>query len=624
MQSHQKTVGRLIAVAVLALSFTVRAADVYFPNADESGDLARLEAWGDTPFPTSVDQIKLTTRIGTYHVSTNVNLGGILSWGNGYPSTNVIDQTDYPNTTVTLPNGFRIFRNQDTLDITGGKWDFTKTGVLASCGGGTVGTDCSVTLKDVTASNVKEFLCGAWGTYNTRLIVTNSHITANGVYLFEKQVYDAFYGQYDSTVELVGTAGRMYFYLGNADGYGSTALFSGAKTVFTNCNPKSSAYTFLFNDNRATNNQFIVERGAKVYLDNSVYFVTGANCCSNRISIVGEGSLVRTGKLTAESTNPDGVDNVIEVRDGGTLSASQIDIQAGVDIVVSNGTLTTPTVYVGRKAESKNIRVFVQGSEANLDLTNYWFFNAGHNHLWEFDGATCLRPDAKPFWAAGQGLSSNVVRLVNGANVSLKQLGIPREDACSSPAYGNELFVGNDSTMEIVNYLYAESVDSRIVVSNGTLLVNRAKNTSNHFILGNQSGATNCTLVLQGTTPKVKSGYTLVFWKHSVLQLDLPEKDLRLTEPLVEVQKVQANLEPMYLKVTGWEKYQEGLSESANIPVISATSAFDANTLAAIDEANANLVAEGANRVYFYTSSDKTKLYLHVHHPPRGMTIILR
>lgn len=462
-----------------ALVFGSFAADVTFPNADGSGDLASPAAWGDVQH-TSSDRLVLPDVSATYTASADIAFAGIaFPYGNG-GKRSLMDLSNQSGRTVTLSGSVSAAGSQSTNEFCGGKYVFT-AGEIAQPANN-IHDHGWVFSGGCVATNIAQYLMGNGGGNNSLTVKDAAKVW------FAKTIRgDSYYRSAGHRLSVL-SGGELHLLATAGDGKGA----------FMSDNPDNQ-YGEKVVDNRVLvdgeGSLFRVLKGTAVNsyvgyrMQGNQFVVSNGGC-----AVFESGTTLRIGNADISS------DNLLRIESGATLSADTVAIgyaggpfnrfevlscataTCGVvqfagntathdnTILVSNATLNCTQVKVASTGASANT-VRVTGPDGRLEATvsNYdYFYRGTGNEIEVSDGATLLTlGDSSLCSNDGTATHSNRISAVSGGTISCTGtfwLGC-RHNAARP--IGNTLnLAGGTLTAAKFN---VNGIANVVVVSNGTL-----------------------------------------------------------------------------------------------------------------------------------------------------------
>ena len=507
--------------AVLGLVTSISAADVKFPNADGSNDISSDAAWGGSK-PGVSDTAIFTGTNCTHTAKADVEFGLMKvmspdpSWSWKHRTLTFDMRPEVSGATADAPRTIRV-KGLDSgsygmdLLVRGGVWDF-KNGEAANnmptmSGGWTV--ENSITFSDgAVIQNVK---C-AYQMINAN---TRSHFRLTGGSTFKSTTaLWPFDTGYTNTFEVLdGSYCKIMGLQFGRGGSSQSARESANRIVVAGRGSRFEATGYVADAisigyktdtlDGAPGNVFCVTNGGSVKFNGD--FVVGSTR-SNTLWLDAGGSL--TGSAMRVGYTSVASNNLVFVGKGSTLSINAgnritLGCTAGADgnaLVVSNGYVNVPFLYIGRSGACNNL-VRVCGPDAVLNvqsLAGGGLFADGvegsRGNALELDGGATVDWTAAPsdlFMGGHLGAVSigNEVRLRNGSTLK-----------------ANNCYVGHTNSTENVLKIDATS---QLACSGGSQIV--------HAYPGN---TIKLTVPSEGYVKKPILAATFTFDAGSVLQID--------------------------------------------------------------------------------------------------------
>lgn len=399
-------VASLMAVGVLAL----RAADIDFPNLDQSGDLMSADAWGrDVP---TVDAARITAG-GTYVASTNGMLGGLTI---GSASKMVFDLTngDEEDTTITMAGPVKLSATNRKVEFKGGTWDL---------------------------QGLYGFSMGAWGDLNGNRVTFNGCVITNvsSAYLYYGSATATGYwtltnsanvfvkGRFEPAFNSVGTMDVVInsgstlslgngFTLGRQDSAKVGTVFhhaihvSGCGSRFTSVADSGSS-TFSVGESAGTGSVMEVLDGAAASFSGGWGGILGnaATSNSNVLRVAGCGSKMSIGTLYINKNG--GFGNRLEAYDHGTATVYKVFLN-GMDaqIVASNAVISCSDGIAWASGSDHVIRL--SGNCPRISLANGYSFKNRTQLVFDLDPNGYLDENVAPFYSAAWGSGDGTEEII--------------------------------------------------------------------------------------------------------------------------------------------------------------------------------------------------------------------
>jgi len=427
----------------LGLAVGASAADVEFPNADSSGDIASAAAWGGS-LPALSDTAIIYGQDCTYTAKSDVEFG-LMKAVNPNPgygpyihhSLTLDMRPEASGATAANPrtitsSGFNSGNSAMDLLVRGGVWNFKGTaGGNSPTLHNSWGQECSFTFSDGAVINFSTPYNMFQATTSSRFRLTGgSRMTASTFWPYSGTGKCSFEVLDGSSCSVVGLQfGRDA--IGWHENNSIVVAGPGSRFSATGYNEGGIAIGY---SSANSGNAFCVTNGATVWFNG--YSVVG-NGPSNTLWLDDNASLtggtMRVGAAAGATGNRIfvGKGSTLYINNGNFLSLGYAEGADGNTLVASNGYVRTAFLKIGSNGSRNNL-LRVYGPDADLDVIYYpggsdgIFGNsasAGGNVL-ELDGGTKVdwSSSVRNFWMGGvdgQVSIGNEVRVLNGSKFSL-------------------------------------------------------------------------------------------------------------------------------------------------------------------------------------------------------------
>ena len=532
-------------VQVASAADTPEADFIAFPTAN--GDLASATDWGDTPFPTESTHVKINQN-GTYTLSADLSIGSVYAARNNI----VFDFTD-GNHTLTLNTmssvwggAYSLFQyakeySYPSVVFKGGVWksasDNNKFWFVALGKNDKISTYTITVTDGCVITNVGDFHI-IRRLYNTHTLITGG---------------SRLYGKTMTLYEVSGTNNLLEIASGagvalSDSYYGDEVYSTSAKT-----------WGYAFNDRVD-----IHDVGSFMKVTNSTFVGRYSSGLGMRVR---DGGLLETGDLLigrcASPSTSLGVavssNNWMEVLDGGKVVTKSVQFYGPNNrLLVSNASLivtNTPNTSTARST------MFTMGAGSTNAYNNTIVVSGADTVLWVRQGADCdvmgryghhntfiLENGAKwePKNTCTFFFSSNNLFRVTGAGTVFDAATTAMDGTyCQlnfGPAErGGDIWATNtcNNVVEILdgaelraNRLFVHGWNNKIVVSNATITAGSREGStgsSGYSVWLGRQTSSNCVLVLQGTTPKVRALYSdfprsVILQSASCIRYEIPRE----------------------------------------------------------------------------------------------------
>ena len=535
-----------MSVCCLVAGVQVALADDFIAFPTANGDLASATDWGDTPFPTESTHVKINQN-GTYTLSADLSIGSVYAAEN-----NVVFNFTNGNHTLTLNTmssvwggAYSLFQyakeaSKPSVTFKGGVWksasDNNKFWFVA-LGNTKAGYTHTVTITNgCIITNVGNFHIAS------RLSDTRNYITG-GSRLYGKTMTLWEVSGTNNLLEITSGAGVTL-----SDSYYGDEVYDTA----------SKTWGYALNDRVD-----IHDTGSFMKVTNSTFVGRYSSGLGMRVR---NGGLLETGDLLigrcltpsakvgiAVSSN-----NWVEVLDGGKVVTRSVQFYGPNNrLLVSNASLivtNTPNTSTARStmftmgAGSTNCHhntVIVSGADTVFGLRQYEDCDVmgryGHHNTFILENGAKWEPKktCTLFWS-----SNNLFRITGAGTVfdaattamdgTYCQLNFgPAErkgDIWSTNTCNNVVEILDGAELR-ANRFFVHGWNNKIVVSNATITASSREgsgSTGYSVWLGRQTGS-NCTLVVQGTTPKVHALYSdfprsVILQNASCIRYEIPRE----------------------------------------------------------------------------------------------------
>lgn len=357
----------LVMVVAASVTFLSFAADVNFPDADESHDLASVEAWGGA-FPGAEDAATIAAG-GEFIASSNVTFaGGLKFWAGANPITVDLTGADPAPRTITLgANG--DLQTGTKLTLKGGVYDYQRkyTPFKENNWASNQRKDMEIVLDGAVITNVGyRTTVGYYGsTGNNKFVLRNGAVWHQPV----DTQFD-FHYQGAGNNELLVTTGCTFTCAGCFDWERGTSLHTkpsrvtvvgeGARYVV-----KGHGYVCPRSGETLT-----VADGAYASITGSYFFYGTDKTVGSTILFdkAAEGS--GTTAFYCAGTN-----NVVRVKDcsvklGSVYNSSDKGASFGNGLDAVNGTISANCIWQQGSCKFTNFLVRVSGAAGQVNFTN--------------------------------------------------------------------------------------------------------------------------------------------------------------------------------------------------------------------------------------------------------------
>lgn len=520
---YQEMVGAVASAVVALMALPIAAMGDVFRADISAGDISELSFWegyGKDSLPGPEDTVELAIK-GDFSATAGMSVndirfaksGAYLALGEAV--TNRVNAlSGEPGMTFTAKNmGIRL---------TGGTWDFVNG---ANLYGGTAkpspNNNRNIEFNGVSILNVGTFYGAYYDTKTTFSFTSGSTLMANHLI--------GAYGNESSNVVL-GVSQESSLLLGSLRTDGAVAGES--------IDPQKPGATIR-----------VAGIGSSIQVTGGDTTYVGQALPSNALSVVDGGTVKLGGKLVLGNVATS-CGNILEIANGGSLSASITrlgfgDGSNGNRLNVDNGTFEGLGLLTIGHAGSGNEASIVNGAKAScLQLVaGALETSCGNSVLLSGEGTelSFLMNDVVDLFGAG---SDNLISVEN--NATLKILNgfyimtnsanncLRFRNASFTP--GTHFYLGNgsarshgnrvellDGSVFTVNSLSLSSVDNLLVVSNATAT---AQDTKRGIRIGFRSSSnlvsSNCTIVIQGTSPHLVSDGPMSASNFAHIHFDVP------------------------------------------------------------------------------------------------------
>ena len=612
--------------ALLAVSFAsfCEAAEIKFTGPDGGTyDLASPSTWSDVglPQPTSSDKVVFQQTRSLFTASSDVTFSGIQIQRSSSGATNVFKLAE--GRKITLANGgFDSYYAKAHTTLDGGEWSMSGQLKVSAGTQGRNGTLILTNGVKVTASSVGAGL-GASGGYAH--VTDGSSITATSPNIFGTGTSDAVFRIDDGSSMAV----KGDFWITASDSRNCRMYVSGEDTCIT------STAAFRSMSSNAISNQLVVSDGALFDFAGRASRFGEGSATSNKF-VFTSGARARFSDINLNFDNA-GCGNSIEVSDGATLdccsgAAASGDRKlsvgglGGSEILVSNATVRCTSITLGTTATSSRNCLRVMGPQSSIISSlasdkNFDIFGIGGNNEVVVDDRALVAITnlfLYSSYASGAGSGSNIVRVVNGAELRVRNTWI------GTTVGGNRLEVSSGGEFSLVQgnapVLYTYAPDAAVVLSNGTvrtLGTNAAIHFGDNFTY-NQAvpvASPNNSLSVQGTNSLLLATGALSFNNTAKLRFDLPAEGFCRTPIQVNSMTLSDDCEI----AVSCAAFQGRLARRARLALVETESGVTVPE-AVLARANAAL---GSSKARIYVSDDGMSLMMDVG-ADTGMFLILK
>ena len=523
------------AVLTATVAFAAQSVFSVFPKA--GGDLASATDWGDVPKPTASDHLKID-KGGTYTLGDDLSIASV-----SLTTTPIVFDFTNGNHTLTLNtmcsgwgNVQSLFQfshddNRPAVTLKGGTWKSASANnnfwIVALGNSDNSHFHTFMATNGCVITNVNGFYTSRRMSNTRNTICDGSRVYAKTASLFEvdgtNNVLDiasggsltlstAFYG--DTTHADGAWASKLLDDMTDVHGAGSMLKVTGSDGAFVG--RYSSGMGMRVRDGGT--------------LDTPSLFI--GRCASTSVSS----------------------SNWMEVRDGGSLNTGTVQfygprnhlLVSNATVVVTNINDTTFTMGAGGvNAWSNTTVVSGAGTVFNVKpgATGDVFGRYGHHNTFVLENGAVWAPKKNMMFCWG---SNNVLRITgagtmfdsstNATDNTFYTVGIgPSDrnyDSWCSNTWNNVLEILDGAEFR-VNRFFVHGFNNTIVVSNATLTAGsyplNGSGAGYAVWLGRQASS-NVTLVIKGTTPKVRSLYSgslmkpLMLQNASCLRYEIPQQ----------------------------------------------------------------------------------------------------
>jgi len=568
---------------------------VLFPNADKSGDLASLAAWGAgyDAVPTN-DWPQIDWQNPNATASRDITFSGLfLDRYNGNVTIDLTKTTPQP--TITLTNDLYV-NYFTTATLKGGTYDFRGTGKIArgDWGSGNGNRFINLILDECVMTNMQNITMGYaaanGSSYNSWTLKNGSAMYTPGFFRVEEYANNSISNTFSilSGSRLVVENGLMtdrpaqtppFLVTGNrvvVSGTNSLLSVSGAETMIG----QNFNESWLIVSNSAVAN---FAPAGKTASSVALGMKVGSN--SNRLELVDHASL--TG-------------NEVKVGNGGTFGnrfhiGSQASLYLTQHLFVghsspdnycrfdSGATAYVGTLYPGYSSEACGNVLEIADGASLTNVVIFMSYAGSHNNLIRVDGTNTEHVVRGKYYIGLSGGCSNKVAVTDGATLTVDTIylncGVDKTGQCSAD---NELLISN-ATVTVTNE-FSTCTSDKSSYRGGTGAVIRLQGDAPHLYVTRSSK----------TSPDISNGTRFVY--------DLPAAGY--AENVVPVQMLNWRTfdKTVRFEVTGVEAMQKDMAAKnerrRRIKLLQTTG----NVLSGLCQDNvdaSNAVAPEGARIYF-------------------------
>lgn len=526
-----------------------------FPDADGSGDLASVAAWGGT-LPGTTEAVSVTGAVSTtVHASDSVTFGQLENkLTSGYNRILTFDQTAHPDAVLS----FGGFRNGLVKDLKlhthfkGGIWDFGNKH-FASGGSDSYGNERTITVSDgATLSNIDTITLGYTAQNKLRLdILGQSKVSAKN-FKFTNNMTTP------NTPNVLFVAGGSELELSS----GLTWENSPASwTAACSCQPADALYyrDFMIVSNAnsvirftASNGYWLGHQGGSMTLATDSGKIVGEGSVylwdlytrNNLLRAEKNGSIKLSGTVyggwnsaveKGDASNLGLRYNRIEAVDGGSIAMGTLYLgysgaaespNTGNTLWISNGTFTVGQLVLGYNAGCSNQLVHVLGPESFFGITGASAMFLAPYCEWRIEDGAVV-PTLPAFSNMAAGTHDETLRACNGGVINVGEKLSTSTSAAAEGLYSgrnNVVIVESGSSLTgSVAYVQGDACGLR--VDDATVaLGGNSNNYSLRVGYSNKYGglATNCWLTIAGSHPQVALTNGLEVLNGSTVKFELP------------------------------------------------------------------------------------------------------
>ena len=497
---------RIILLLVASIALTYEAISATYPQA--TGDIADNGAtgWnGEMPDATGLAYFQQAN--GRYTAGGDVKFGAVSV---GKNTTFDIEASR----TVTLSSMY-IANNNVSCLMNGGLWDFSVAAVpssintipnrtLAACNQNAQSGTTLTLAGGCIATNITLLRIQYNSSGNTLKITDNSRVYAEKAQLFVRKGVDPCNGLLE-----VSSGGMLTLMGGN---FQDTAAVRDVDLVQTD----------------TMNKVLVTGNGSKISAGKNNYFVIGHAYGRNSLYVENGGELVvpYCFRLGASAN----ANNNLAVFDSGA-KATLNEVYLGVNgsfgnrLIVSNSTFSCSRIFLN--AYSNSVSLVGAGTSFTTTINNlprYPIVDSGAWNTFELDGVEWSRGfSIQTDFAA----SSNTIRFVNGAKVSLPEGGL-FSGTNHIASCGNRVYIGGGSLLDCT-FVNISRADNVLTVSNSTVVAASDEDRWSGIHFGQKLQNVDLAniggngLVIQGNTPSVSAVREIKFQNGSFLRFEMPE-----------------------------------------------------------------------------------------------------